>query len=231
MKIAFVLHADFEKPGMLETWAKKGGFSYQIHRPFAKEALPKPSDFDWLIVMGGPQSACELGSFPYLQEEVNLIIKAINQDKVILGFCLGAQLIGVAFGAEAQKSPNKEVGIFPIELTKEGVTDPLLQGLPRKFPVVHWHNDMPGLTDKAVILAKSEGCPRQIVRYGKSIYGFQCHLEPTRQNIEEMIENCAADLAPAKFVQSQEEIERADFSEINSYMTKILENLNNFFIS
>ena len=36
---------------------------------------------------------------------------------------------------------------------------------------------MPGLTKDAVVLATSQGCPRQIIRFSPKHYAFQAHLE------------------------------------------------------
>ncbi len=46
----------------------------------------------------------------------------------------------------------------------------------KTLEVGHWHNDMPGLTPEAKIIAYSEGCPRQIVAYSDRVFGFQCHM-------------------------------------------------------
>jgi GMP synthase (glutamine-hydrolysing) len=83
---------------------------------------------------------------------------------------------------------------------------------------------MPGVTPEAKILASSKGCPRQIVRYSPIIYGFQCHPEPTKDNIREMIIHCSGDMEPGKFVQSQEELLNSDVTEINNIMINILNN-------
>ncbi len=227
MKIQYILHADFETPGIIQHWAKQNQFKENICRPFLGEILPNPTDFDLLIVMGGPQSPLEIEESPYLSDEISLIKNALNLGMPILGFCLGAQLIGEALGARTQRSPNKEVGIFPIQLTEEGAKDILLESLPHTFPVVHWHNDMPGLTDNAKILAFSEGCPRQIIRYLPFVYGFQCHPEPTKQNVESMIEFCPNDLVPGKFVQPASELLLSDFDSINKTMVTIMNNLLN----
>src|SRR3990167_675330 len=112
-----------------------------------------------LILMGGPQSPLKIGEFPYLADEIDLIKTAFLQNKRILGFCLGAQLIGEALGAPTGRSPEKEVGVYPVTLTEEGKKDPLLTDLPDNFPVIHWHNDMPGLLEDSALLAYSEGCP------------------------------------------------------------------------
>ncbi len=224
MRIQYIIHADFELPGIIEEWAKKNKYTESFCRPFAGEKLPNPSEYDLLILMGGPQSPLSMSESPYLEEEILTIKKTIKAHIPILGFCLGAQLIGEALGARTERSPNKEVGVFPIELTEEGCKDPLLKNFPKEFLVVHWHNDMPGLTAEARILAKSKGCPRQIIRYSHLIYGFQCHPEPTKKNIEAMIEHCSNDLAPGKFVQSRKELLHNDFTAINKKMIQILDN-------
>jgi GMP synthase (glutamine-hydrolysing) len=224
MRIHYILHADFELPAILEVWAKARGFSQSRSRPFAREKLPARASFDLLVVMGGPQSAYEFEKAPYLLAEVELIKEACAAGIPVLGFCLGAQLIGAALGAPAEKSPEREVGVFPIELTQEGLDDPLLKGLPKEFEVVHWHNAMPGLTPEAQLLAKSQGCPRQIIRYRPNVYGFQCHLELMKLNMEMMVGHCPDDLAPGKFVQSAERLLASDFARINAAMIEILEN-------
>lgn len=223
MKILYILHADFETPGILEHWAKSNHFIEATCRPFAGETIPSPSDFDFLILMGGPQSPLNLKESPYLVDEFSLIKESVQQEKPILGFCLGAQLIGEAFGARTMKSPFKEVGAFPIELTEEGLCDPILRNWPKTLSVVHWHNDMPGLTAEAKILAASKGCPRQIIRYAPSIYGFQCHPEPTKTNMEEMIKHCPQDLDPGRYVQTAEEFLKHDFETMNKRMIQFMD--------
>ena len=180
MRIQYILHADFEGPGVIAKWAKQNQFRESTCRPFAGERIPTTSEYDLLILMGGPQSPLNIREAPYLADEIALIKDTVKCEIPVLGFCLGAQLIGEAFGACTERSPYKEVGVFPIELTDEGERDPLLKGLPNKFSVIHWHNDMPGLTAESKILAASKGCPRQIIRYSSLAYGLQCHPEPTK---------------------------------------------------
>jgi len=117
MRILFVTHADFEKPGYIQTWAKKNGHTTREVQTFKGEQLPSVSAFDFLVVMGGPQSPLEIEDAPYLYDEIELIKKAINENKYIIGVCLGAQLIGEALGAKTERSPHREIGAFPLELT------------------------------------------------------------------------------------------------------------------
>lgn len=146
--------------------------------------------------------------------------------KLVLGFCLGAQLIGAALGAPAEKSLEKEIGLYPVELTTEGMADSLLYDFPQNFHVLHWHGEMPGLTQEALVLAKSAGCSRQIVKYRKGLYGFQCHLEITREGIEALINACPEDLQPGKFIQSKEDLlKQASYQSIHEKAYLILDRL------
>ena len=171
------------------------------------------------------QSPLQIEESPYLADEIAAIKAALAQNKRVLGFCLGAQLIGEALGAKTARSPEKEVGVYPITLTAEGAKDPLLAGLGEVLPVIHWHNDMPGLTPDAVLLASSLGCPRQAVRYRDNVYGFQCHLEITRDGIAGMIKAVPDDLRPSRFTQPEEELMKQDYPTINNLMFTILDRL------
>ncbi len=223
MKISCVTHADFESPGVIEHWAQENDYDFSIIKPYRGEACPHIGDFDCLIVMGGPQSPIQLEAFPYLADEIELIRQAIQANKYVLGFCLGAQLIGEALGAKTEKSPEKEIGVFPITLTAAGKDDPLFEGFSHSFAVIHWHNDMPGETDDSALLAFSAGCPRQVLRYAPKVYGFQCHLEITKEGIETMINACPDDLTVSKFTQTKNQLLEQNYTEVNQFMRLILD--------
>lgn len=223
MNILCLTHADFETPGVIENWARNGGHNFTICRPYQGDSSFSHPDFDCLIIMGGPQSPRELEKDPYLKDEITMIQQAIQEGKLVLGFCLGAQLIGEALGAKTERSPEKEIGVYPIILTKEGECDLILQGLPAQFPVIHWHNDMPGETKNSTILAASEGCPRQILRYRPRVYGFQCHLEITLEGIENLIQACSNDLSPSRFTQDTVTLRKQDYAAINKMMMRLLD--------
>jgi GMP synthase (glutamine-hydrolysing) len=182
--------------------------------------------------MGGPQSpATTIDECPHYdaKKEIEFIKKAIDQDKIVFGVCLGAQLIGEALGARFEHSPNREIGVFPLVLTEDGKQDPIVGNFPETFDVGHWHGDMPGLTPESKVLATSEGCPRQIVRYASNIYGFQCHFEFTSEAIEAMIENNAHELEQYKdlpYIETSEQLQAHDFSEINAKLFQFLDQLS-----
>lgn len=232
MHIHFIIHEHFEVPGAYEIWGKSRGCSLSYTRVYQDEPLPEELEStDMLIIMGGPQSpATTLKECPWFdaQAEMRLIGRAIEAGKTVIGVCLGSQLIGEALGAAFCHSPEKEIGKFPVRLTDAGKTNPLFENFGGGLDVGHWHNDMPGLTPQAKVLAYSEGCPRQIVQYGERVYGFQCHMELTSEVVELLIEHSQNDLRRAgefRFVETAEKLRSHDYREMNQVLFSFLDKL------
>lgn len=146
----------------------------------------------------------------------------------MIGVCLGAQLIGQALGANYAPSPQQEIGCFAISLTESGKADELFSSFPNMPIVGHWHQDMPGLTPSSQILATSQGCPRQIIKYQQRVYGFQCHLELTTASIESLI--LASDLTLKQsqqhpFVHAPNVLREYDFTAMNNLLYQFLDAL------
>ncbi|MBF9770652.1 type 1 glutamine amidotransferase [Enterobacter asburiae] len=232
MHIHFIIHENFEAPGAYEIWGKNRGCSMSYSRVYQGDPLPEDLEStDLLIIMGGPQSpATTLKECPWFdaQAEMRLIGRAIEAGKTVIGVCLGSQLIGEALGAAFCHSPEKEIGTFPVRLTDAGKANPLFEDFGHELNVGHWHNDMPGLTPQAKVLAYSEGCPRQIVQYGERVYGFQCHMELTPEVVELLIEHSPNDLRRAaefRFVETAEKLRSHDYREMNQVLFSFLDKL------
>jgi len=225
MRVHFISHAVFESLGAIEKWVRDRDFQLTGSMPYKGEVLPDIKDIDFLCILGGPQSSTKIEKFPYLQDEINYIKQALDQDKYVFGVCLGAQLIGEALGAKTEQSPTKEVGVYPVTLTESGQADQLFDGFPKSFDVSHWHYDMPGIADGVEILAESKGCPRQAYRYGKKVVGTQCHFEFTLQSALRLIKNCPEDLSPGEYTQTVEELSKNDYCTINQRLFKILDRM------
>ena len=236
MKVHFVLHETFEVPGAYLKWAQERGHQVTTTKVYENETLPESvDDIGFLIVMGGPQSPDEdREAFPYYdpQAEIQLIQKAIKADRYIVGVCLGAQLLSVAYGAEYEHSPEREIGVFPITLTEAGLKDEYVKVLGPALITGHWHGDMPGLSEDAVVLATSQGCPRQIIRFSSKHYAFQAHLEFDPEAVDLLI---AADGEAVleeqrqnlTFVQKPEAIRAYDYREMNAKLFAFLDSLTN----
>ena len=234
MKVHFVLHETFEVPGAYLKWAQERGHQVTTTKVYENETLPESvDDIDFLIVMGGPQSPDEdREAFPYYdpQAEIQLIQKAIKSDRYIVGVCLGAQLLSVAYGAEYEHSPEREIGVFPITLTEAGLKDEHVKVLGPTLNTGHWHGDMPGLTEDAVVLATSQGCPRQIICFSSKHYAFQAHLEFDPEAVELLIAADVEDVIEEQsskltFVQNPQVIRAYDYREMNAKLYAFLDSL------
>ncbi|SNY59843.1 type 1 glutamine amidotransferase [Enterobacter sp. CC120223-11] len=232
MRVHFIVHESFEFPGAYETWATNRGHDVTYSRVYAGDELPADTeDIDFLIVMGGPQDpATTLEECPHFnsKSEQALIASAVQTGKAVIGICLGSQLIGEALGASFVHSPEKEIGKFPITLTEDGCKDAMFSHFTKTLEVGHWHNDMPGLTPEARIIAFSEGCPRQIVSYSDRVFGFQCHMELTLEVVELLIAHSEKDLSRAaeyRFVNTPGELRSHDYGEMNQVLFGFLDKL------
>ena len=234
MNIHFILHETFEVPGAYLKWAQERGHNVTSTKVYEEEKLPETVDgIDFLIVMGGPQSPDEnRQAFPYYdpKAEIALIQKAIDADIYIVGVCLGAQLLSVAYGGKYEYSPEREIGVFPINLTEAGLADEHIKDFGSTLDTGHWHGDMPGLSDNAVVMATSKGCPRQIVRFSPKHYAFQAHLEFDPEAIDLLIaadgeEHLRQQNQELPFVQTPEQLRANDYSQMNKKLFAFLDSL------
>lgn len=233
MRIHFVVHEPFEAPGAYEAWARSRSHSVSFSRVYQGEPLPESTaGIDFLIVMGGPQSpATTTAECPHFDAaaEIALIAQCIATGRAVVGVCLGAQLVGEALGARFDHSPEKEIGKFPITLTHDGLANEKFAHFGDGLDVGHWHNDMPGPTPEAKIIAFSTGCPRQIIEYNKLVFGFQCHMEFSQEIVELLIANAAPALealAQHRFVQQAVTLRRNDHSAMNAKLLVFLDKLS-----
>lgn len=122
--------------------------------------------------------------------------------------------------------------MYPVTLTPEGLADPHTSLFGANFDSGHWHGDMPGLTEDAVVLATSQGCPRQIIRFSPKHYAFQAHLEFDSEAVdlliaadgEEVLEEQSKKLT---YVQNPETIRAYDYQEMNAKLYAFLDSLTN----
>ena len=122
MNIHYLQHVPFEDLGSIKNWAKIRGHRVTATRFYRAEPLPFLDELDWLIIMGGPMNIYEEDKYPWLGHEKRFIEEVIKTDKVVLGICLGAQLIADVLGVRIYENIHKEIGWFPIQLTSEGIS-------------------------------------------------------------------------------------------------------------
>lgn len=207
MRIHYLQHVPFENPGSILTWAREKDYVITNTQLYKNDTLPKQQDFDWLVIMGGPMNIYEEEKYPWLAEEKKFIGEAIAAGKVIIGLCLGGQLIADVIGGKVTQNPYKEIGWFPIELSEEVKESSLFSFFPKEPVVFEWHGDtFSVLPEEAKSIAKNHACEHQAFIYKKRVFGFQYHLENTPSIIKDLVENCGEEMVQDRYVQTPEEL-------------------------
>jgi GMP synthase-like glutamine amidotransferase len=206
MKVHYFQHVPFEGLGSIEPWLKATSTQISVTRFYEDTSLPDINEIDWLIVMGGPMSVNDEHLYPWLQAEKKFIAQAISNGKIVLGVCLGAQLIANALGAKVFPNKYREIGWLPIQKNSAIVQSPFTNIIPSTINAFHWHGETFDLPKNGVLLAQSEACKNQAFSIGKHVLGLQFHLETTEESIKSLIAQCRSDIIPGTYVQSELEM-------------------------
>ena len=207
MRLHYLQHVPFENPGSILTWAKENNWVITNTQLYNHDPLPKQEEFDWLVVMGGPMNIYEEEKYPWLADEKKFLRAAIASGKVIIGLCLGGQLIADVIGGKVTQNPCKEIGWLPVRLSEEALSSPLFSFFPKQPIVFQWHGDtFSVLPEDAKCIAESDGCKQQAFVYKNRVFGFQYHLENTLSIIKGLVENCGDEMVPDVYVQTPEEL-------------------------
>jgi len=227
LRIHYLQHVPFEGPGFIESWALVRGHRLTATRLYASHRLPAAEEFDWLFILGGPMNVYEESSYPWLAREKRFIGEALRGGKIVIGICLGAQLLACVLGAKVTRNPCVEIGWYPVEKTSQALQSSLSGFLPDSFPAFHWHGDTFEIPRGAVHLARSEACENQAFVFDDRVVALQFHLESTRESVENLIHNCPEDLAEGPFIQGPDRIleDLGRFRAINDLMADIFDGL------
>lgn len=194
--VLIVQNTEAEGPGLIKEVLEELGLKYDVVLATDKLVYPAPSHLSHVIVLGGPDSAND--ETEKIRRELAFVSNCIKQEVPYLGICLGMQVLLKAAGAEVH--PNyyegqhyKEIGfeINPgnynfVRLTRDGIKDPIFEGLPNILSVFHLHGETAELGN-ATLLANGKYCTNQAVRVGRNAYGTQFHLEMTREGIDHLL--------------------------------------------
>lgn len=224
MRVHHLQHVPFEGLSSIESVLKEKGHQLSSTHLYDGQPLPPVNDIDWLIVMGGPMGIYDENIYPWLKEEKQFIKKAINSGKIVLGICLGAQLIASALGAKVYKNKYREIGWFNIRRSPDTINTILSTAMPESTEVFHWHGDTFDIPEGASILAESEACKNQGFIIDDRVVALQFHLETTVESAKALIENCSGELDGSVYVQTENELlsNKQRFININRIMIDVL---------
>jgi GMP synthase-like glutamine amidotransferase len=203
--IRFFRHVACESPGYLGTMLERHGVPFDL--VCLDEGVSVPLDTGevaGLVIMGGPGNVNEPTG--WMQQEMELIRRAADEDVPVLGICLGAQLISKALGGEVFRGKSLEVGWHAVERTVDVSGPGWFDGLPSRFEVFQWHEHTFSLPPGAVALARGACAEQQAFAIGNML-AMQFHLEMTPESITGLVERYPGDLEdPSDCVQSAESI-------------------------
>lgn len=221
MKIHVFQHVAFEGLGAIQPWAESQGHAISYTRFYAAEKPASPETYDWLIIMGGPMGVYDEAEYPWLKLEKLAIGEAIKSGRIILGICLGAQLLAHMLGAQVSRNKYKEIGWHPVMAATPN------HWAAASMKTFHWHGDTFGLPPDAIHLASSEACQNQGFIWEDKVMGLQFHPEATSESIETLITNCSIDMTPGPFVQSRESLSgnEENFATNRKYLHQVLSGL------
>ena len=201
-KLLALRHVQFENLGTLTEFFLRAGFSIQ-YVDVATAALTDidPLEADLMVVLGGPMGVYETEQYPFLRDEIELLVRRIGKQLPTLGICLGSQLIAAAMGAKVYPGGLKEIGWAPLELThagQHGVLASLGRTRASAAPaVLHWHGDTFDLPPGATLLASTPAYPHQAFSIGDYLLALQFHIEVVPDVIEPWIDANAHELHTA----------------------------------
>jgi GMP synthase (glutamine-hydrolysing) len=128
---------------------------------------------------------------PY--EPLNLtsnFVALMNFDVPVLGFCLGHEILAVAYRGRIKRLPEYYVKKIPIKITKP--EDPIFDGLNKSEVLFSRRHSfhVAELPNSFESIATSELSENEIIRHKeKPIYGFQAHPEVSGKDGIHIIQN------------------------------------------
>ena len=186
--ILVIKHIASEGPGTIEDFFSAKGYALKTIDLYRGQKLPQNlTGIEAVISMGGPMNVDEEEKYPFLKEEDIFLKKVIDAKIPFFGVCLGSQLLAKAVGAKVTKSPKEEIGWFKVGLTSDGKKDSIFEGIDGEFDVFQWHGDTFEIPKNGKHLATAVGCRHQALKVGTCAYGFQFHIEVTKEIIADWV--------------------------------------------
>ena len=227
MRIHHLQHVAFEGLGSIEPHLIAKGHQLSATHLYQGQPLPELHTFDWLIIMGGPMGIDDEREYPWMAAEKHFIRRAIDAGKIVLGICLGAQMIAHVMGAKVYPNGVRETGWFPIQPTPEADTTTMANIITEHCTAFHWHGDTFELPAGATLIASSEVCQHQGFILEDRVLALQCHLETTEASAAALIQHGRHELDGSRYVQSEDDMlaNPQQFTAIHGIMGKILDAL------
>ena len=185
-------HVTCEGPGYLGTFLNHHNVYIEIICIAVGISVPKNlDDISGLVFMGGGMNVTD--PLQWVNEEKELIRKAIDKNIPVMGICLGAQLMSAALGGKITHDPNMEIGWHNVKADIKNIDNESLKELPENFIPFPWHADTFTIPEEATVLLHSKFRMNQAFSINNSI-AMQFHLEMTSEMVKEWVHLFKSDL-------------------------------------
>jgi GMP synthase-like glutamine amidotransferase len=197
MRVLALIHHDVAGAGVFSEVVTGSGHELDLWIPSRGRPPRRVTKYDAVMAFGGGMQADQEDIHPWLRNALDALSACLDARVPTLGLCLGGQMLARAAGGEVRQASRAEWGWAPIELTDEGLADPLFAGKPCRFDVYQWHSYEFRLPPASVLLAYSP-VSLQCFRVGDCAWGLQWHPEVTGDTILVWARNyrIATDRAP-----------------------------------
>lgn len=171
--------------GYFQTFIDRRGIASQLFQLDRGDPIPTSLEaYAGFVFMGGPMSVND--NLPWIPPLLDLIRRALGDNKPCLGHCLGGQLMAKALGATVSRNPVKEIGWNPVQIvdnpiSRQWLGDDLVDN--RGFTTFQWHGETFAIPPEATRIMTGDTCVNQAYVIGKSL-GMQCHIEMTAKMIQ-----------------------------------------------
>lgn len=189
--ILIVEHDPNDPPSMVAAWLEDAGVPYDVLRPHAGD--PHPADlsaYTGIIMLGGGQSAVSDKGFGWRSESLDLLRRAVAEERPLLAMCLGSQLLAQATGGKVERgSEGREVGAMLVGRKDASYGDELFDVLPMAPDVIQFHGEVISeLPPGAVRLMGGPVYDNQAFRLGSRAWAIQFHIETTHETYARWLE-------------------------------------------
>ncbi|HEY5941612.1 MAG TPA: type 1 glutamine amidotransferase [Solirubrobacterales bacterium] len=193
MRVLAIVHQRDAGPGVFADAIRDAGG--ELDEWTLSERPNPPADplgYDAVLVLGGAMNVDEVERHTWIAEEKALLRELLEREVPLLGLCLGGQLVAEAAGARPRRAVRPEIGWHQVEVTPEGIDDPLIGPFAPGFEAFQWHSYEFPLPPGAVPIARSEVC-LQGARVGERAWALQFHPEVSRADALHWVEDYRAD--------------------------------------
>ena len=192
--VAIFRFSPTEGPAYFADWLDARGIGRRLVALDEGASVPAdPRAFAGIAMMGGSMSVND--PLPWVGPLAALLRAAVAAEVPVISHCLGGQMLARALGAPVTRARETEIGWIDVEVADPAAAGEWFGGR-SAFEVFQWHNEAFALPQGATRVLTNRHNPNQAYVVDGRHIGFQCHVEMTRDLVEDWI-GTGADELPA----------------------------------